>query len=380
MKLKKIAIGVALAAGAAGVQASDVLLFPYVVSGGSVTTLVSVINTDSGAFDNVQYYNQNGSSTSSYGGGHNFLHWRYHIKSANTNDATCFENNGYFPTSPLDITTYDVSGLRGEGGVMFNDPSVNNNWKAAAATNQYNAITLDGQRAVLFVHNAGDLDSGGGYLAGEAMVVDFANGAAWGYRAEANASNGASSQADFNFNRGQALNTGVTFMPLTQVTTRFFVTPVNTQSANVTTDLGAPERGDVVGMLAANGLDIPRYGTFTTRVNLDTVSGSIRVLNRDEGGISGGVTPQDVVCVGAVNASDLITSANVLAYANTQGGWGRLTTSYPGSVAPTDTRRWTNEAVVTKIEFRAAGGTFGGQSMGGAFNNAFTLNPTRTGF
>lgn len=348
MKLNKIALGVALVAGAATVQAADTLFFPYVVSGGAVTTLVSVINTDTSG--TAQYYNNNGSSAAVYGGANRYLHWRYHIKTANTNAATCLENNGYFPTSPLDMVTYDVSGTRGEGGVMFNDASVLNNWKAEGALNQLNAITLNGQRATLLVHNAAGAASPS--LVGEALIVEFDTGSAWGYGAARNSSSGVSQDSDFNFSFLGAVDTGVTFLPQGEFTTRFFVTPV--------------------GQLAlADGLDAPDFGSLRTQVHLVPVTGSIRVVNRDESGVSGGVTPQRVTCVGVVDVRDLVTAANVWNYVSNEGGWGRLVTSAP-SGADSDTEN----AAVIKLDFRAAGAN-GALNLApgvGAMNSAYILN------
>lgn len=366
MKLNKIALGVALAAGAATVQASDVLLFPYVVSGGSVTTLVSVINTDLPGAPTGLYYTFNGGGSGAYDDANRYLHWRYHIKSANTAASTCYENNGYFPTSPLDLVTYDISGSRGQGGVMFNDPSVNNNWQAAGPANQLAAITLSGERGLLFVHNAGNAAPTG--LAGEALIVEFDTGAAWGYQAVVNASTGVAADVDFNFAGIGQRNNSVALLPLGEVTTRFFVTPVNDPAAVNPTP----------SILTANGLDTVWFGSLRTRVDLTALTGSIRVVDRDEGGISGGVSPQTVTCVWPVDATNLITAANILSYANTQGGYVNLQTQRPPiSVADVALGfRDTQNAHVVKLEFRpaGAGGQFDMPVGVGAFNNAFTLN------
>lgn len=351
MKLNKIALGVALVAGAATVQAADTLFFPYVVSGGAVTTLVSVINTDTTG--TAEYYNNNGSNFDRYGGAHRYLHWRYHIKTANTNAAPCLENDGYFPTSPLDMVTYDVSGTRGEGGVMFNDASVLNNWKAEGALNQLNAITLNGERATLLVHNAAGSEAHPS-LVGEALIVEFDTGSAWGYGAARNYSAVESNDDDFDFSFLGAVDTGVTFLPQGEFTTRFFVTPV--------------------GQLAsAHGLDIDGFGSLRTRVDLAPVTGSIRVVNRDESGVSGGVTPQAVTCVGVVDVRDLVTAANVWNYVSNEGGWGRLVTEAPAAATGTSP---VADAAVIKLDFRAAGAN-GALNLApgvGAMNSAYILN------
>lgn len=381
MKLKKIALGCAMAVGAATAQAADVVLFPYVVSGGAVTTIVSVINLEgsifaAGGFGG--YYNTNGSAFGTYDNTFKYLHWRYHVKTANTAAAPCLENNGYFPTSPLDLVSYDVSGDRGvvvngnPTGVMFSDPSVNNNWQAVAAVNQWNAVTLSGERAVLFVHNAANAVTPG-LLRGEAIVVEFDTGAAWGYTALQNGTLGVSVDDDFNFSPTAPVvnaqvgpaNDAVTLMPMQEITTRFFVTPVNDPAAVV------PQPS----ILLADGLDTPWFGSLRTRVDLSAITGSIRVLNRDEGGVSGGVAPQDVVCVFPVDANQLIFAQNVLNYTNPQGGWVNLATSAPTTAAAGTFP--TPNAIVIKLEFRAAGGggDFDMAESVGAFNNSYYINP-----
>lgn len=364
MKLNKIAVGVALAAGTMAAHAADVLLFPYVVSGGSVTTLVSVINTEGTiGVTPATYYNGNGSASGAYSSANKYLHWRYHIKTADTPESNCLENDGYFPTSPLDLVTYDVSGTRGEGGVMFSDPSTNNNWKAAGPLNQLNAITLNGERGVLFVHNAGNTAE---TLAGEALIVEFDTGAAWGYGAVHNSEVGAvvgdSAAIDFDFSGLGQINERVTFLPMNEVTTRFFVTPVNASGSS---------------MLGEDGLDVDGFGSLRTRLDLTPITGSIRVVGRDEGGISGGVTPQSVTCVYPVDTSDLITASNILNYTNPQGGWGNLQSSAP-TLSPADAAAGvvaTENATAIKLEFRpaGAGGAFDMAAGVGAFNNAFRI-------
>lgn len=375
MKLNKIALGVALAAGAATVQAADTLFFPYVVSGGSVTTLVSVINTDSAgdATSGVQYYNNNGSSAAAYGGNNRYLHWRYHIKTGATNADTCLENDGYFPTSPLDMVTYDVSGTRGEGGVMFNDASVLNNWKAEGALNKLNAITLAGQRATLFVHNAAGATTDAPSLLGEALIVEFDTGSAWGYAAARQAAVRDSSTADnFDFSAIGPVNAPVSLLPQNEFTTRFFVTPVNQEEIR-------DEDNEViipasVMMAGDDGVDTVGFGAFSTVVDLAPVTGSIRVINRDESGISGGVTPQPVTCVGVVDVRHLVTAPNVWNYVGSEGGWARLVTTLPTGNA--NGRVFTQNAAVIKLDFRQAGAN-GALNMGagvGAMNSAYAVN------
>jgi hypothetical protein len=233
MKLTKIAIGVSLGLGGLAVNASDVAMFPYIVSSSSVTTIVTVV--DRGG-PGTQRYNASGVASASG----NRLHWRLNYKIGNPprNDAACEEVDYFLPTSPNDIQSVDIGGrLAGSLdtlGVLFNDQSVNNNWDVVAdsgLTYALGAQVSSGQplRGVLFVHN-GDQKTGDFSVQGEAMVYEFANGAAWGYGAMMKDGGDSNSNGDFDFfwsRSGKLGLPGVTFMPRYEANTLLFVTPVN---------------------------------------------------------------------------------------------------------------------------------------------------------
>jgi hypothetical protein len=349
MKLSALSMAIAAAGLAATVaQAADVALFPYVVNSPTVTTLVTIV--DQGG-NNVGY-----DSSGNTPGGR--LHWRLHYKAganATNNTAFCDEVNYYLPSSPNDIQTVDLGGVFGANtkGVLFNDASINNNWNAGTtATINYMLGKAAGatQRGVLFVHNAENTPAQ--TLYGEAMIIDFSTGAAWGYQALLRDNGGSNDQTAFDFS-AQATNAFgsppdiVTFMPTNETTTRIFVTPVNSGGS----------------MLGANGASIAGWDRLNARVTLQTGTGV--AFDRDENLVSGSVQ-HNVVCVGAVDVTQMMTSGAAAVLAN--GGWGTLAIS-PGNVngaAPTGL------AVATKLEFNTTG-KLNGQAIPGTFNNGFIM-------
>ncbi|MFN3985314.1 MAG: hypothetical protein ACK4KV_07485 [Rhodocyclaceae bacterium] len=373
MKLTKIAFGVALAAGTMAAQA-DSIFFPYVVNGGSVTTIVHVIDSATGAAD---YYDASGNP------GGNRLHYTLVNKSganATSNSATCGEVNYYLPHSPFDLQSIDLGGrfsVAADKGVLFNDPGVNNNWKPAVsgALTYAMAQAAGGGSAVrghLIVDNA-RTGSAASSISGEAMVFEFAGGAAWGYLASTIATDAAADDSAFEFDYSDVALSGVlsgatrvsvgqvSFMPTAETTTRFFVTPLNRNAA----DAPAPTPGQNDSM---HPIVSALYGQYTTQVLMSTSTGV--AYDRDENLVSGTV-PVTVTCIGAVNVTDLLSPGAAVVLAN--GGWGQLMTQFPNNAAPTAAQpERTRRAAVIKLDFNN-GGTFNGQPASGTYNNAFRL-------
>lgn len=363
MKLNKIAFGVALATGAmtmgaTSAIAADTLLFPYVVNSTTTTTIVSVIDRGTAATDRY-----NSAGVVGNGAGFNRNHWRLHFKdgaNATNNAATCGEINFYLPTSPNDLQTVDLGGTFGATtrGVLFNDPSTNNNWNAAGVNFNFASTLQNPMRGALFVHNAES--AVGQTMQGEAMVLEFANGAAWGYQALAVDNGAANNSAGFDFSAlGSTTGQGITFMPPAETFTRLFVTPMN--------DAGS-------AMLAANGASLGAWGGFRARVRLNDAVGGAGAgvaFDRDENLVSGSL-PQDVTCVGAVDVTAMIQPAHTAAGgALANGGWSNLIIeATPATAAGIQT---TATANVIKLDF-SLGGQFNGQAVGAPFNNAYRLN------
>lgn len=361
MKLNKIAVGIALAAGTMAAQAADVVMFPYVVNSATVTTVVSVIDRGDAA---TPRYNASG-VIGAFAAGGNRLHWRLNYKgnaAATDNAARCEEVNYYLPTSPNDIQTVDLGAHFGSttSGVLFNDPSINNNWTAGIGILTYALASQAGAQArgVLFVHNADNVV--GQTIQGDAMVFEFANGAAWGYSGVLTDNGAANTAAAFDYSALAAANsttgTVVSFMPMAETTTRLFVTPVNDGVGAATSIL------DADGASLANVWD-----RLTARVGL--VTGAGVAFDRDENLVSGS-TPANVTCVGALDVSGLMTGGAAAVLAS--GGYGLL--SIAEGTASTTGAAFENvdQAHIIKLEFSAAG-TFNGTAVTGVFNNGFKL-------
>lgn len=365
MKMKLNALSLAVAAGFIGsaAQAADVAMFPYVVNSPTVTTLVTVVDRG----DNTTQRYTSGGAVANVAAGGNRLHWRLNYKAdanATVNTASCSEVDYYLPTSSNDIQTVDLGGKFGSTtkGVLFSDPSVNNNWNAGtSAALNYMMGKAAGvtQRGVLFVHNSDNV--AGTTIYGEAMVLEVAGGASWGYQAVTTDNAAANDNLGFQFaGAGNLVSNSLTasvagpagiltFMPPAEVTTNLYVTPV---------PAAAP-------LLAANGASVAGWDQQQTAVSLNTAPGGVGAgvaFDRDETLVSGAVA-QQVRCVGAVSVPQLVTSGALTVLAN--GGWGNVTLA--AGAAGTAT----TAAYVTKLEY--ATGTLNGEAMGKTINNGFIM-------
>ncbi len=362
-KALTVAVAAAMTAGVGTASASDVLFFPYVVNSEAVTTIVSVV--DRGVAGTRRY---NASGQADVAG--NRLHYHLTYKAgdrAGDNAALCDEINYFLPTSPNDIQTIDLGAHFGGDnyGVLFGDASNNNNYQGALQgsnlTYALAAVAGTPLRGNLIINNAGS-NTRTATLEGEALVFEFATGAAWGYKAFIQGDNGGtvSSASDFDFSFAASADQAVTFMPLNESRTQFFVTPVNdpTHPTNPT--------GSMLG--ADGGASVVGWNSLTTRVGLWASATGV-AFDRDENAISGAQT-RDVTCVGAVNIQDMMTAGAQRVVEN--GGWTNVMTRTPTGL--TGGRVPTRNAVVIKLEFNTAG-VFNGQSIASAsaFNNAFVL-------
>ncbi|WP_006787143.1 hypothetical protein [Thiorhodospira sibirica] len=383
-KALTVAVAAAMTAGVGTASASDVLFFPYVVNSESVTTIVSVI--DRGVPGTARY---NASGQAAVDG--NRLHYHLTYKagdSAGDNAALCDEINYFLPTSPNDIQTIDLGAHFGGDnyGVLFGDASNNNNYRGALEgsnlTYALAAVAGTPLRGNLVVNNAASATPQAS-LEGEAMVFEFATGAAWGYKAFIQGDSGrtlaagGSRASDFDFSFAASADQAVTFMPLTESRTVFIVTPVNDRGAagQAFPTPVIPAEQVTNSMLGADGgASVLGWNSLTTRIDLWASATGV-AFDRDENAISGSRTA-DVTCVGAVNIQDLMTAGAQRVVENT-GGWTNVRTRMPSNL--TGGRVPTRNAVVIKLEFNTAG-VFNGQSLASAsaFNNAFVL-PSRRG-
>jgi hypothetical protein len=369
--VKKLATAVAAAIGVAGIGASqaDESLYSYVVSGTTVTTILSVVNTD----------------PNPGGGLPNTIHWRYQYKegaNATDNLAGCTEVDFRWSSSPNDLLDISVDETFGTAtrGVLFNDPSTNASYAPTTVSLSLLRGLTQPIRAYTVVDNNDDQAGGvggaeGSLLAERATIIEFVNGAAWGYAGY----NSNAAPASYLFNEpnerfGEAfgpafVNDGaaISFKPFADWTSTLFVTPL--AGPNVTNSAGVVQAGIVqtVGNLRVR-VQLALLGLAPTDV----------VYDRDENVVSGRV-PQDVVCVGEVRIPSLMSTGAQLLVQDT-GGWGVLQ-SRPGGgganlgtpVVPAIPQIRTEEAVIQFLEYTAADGAVDGTPVGGVVNNGYML-------
>lgn len=347
----KILAGTALCIGMLGgtssLQASQ-LVFPYIVGSSTVTTILTVANMTPPGHGGQ--------------GGGSALYHAYMYKSGSAavaNDTSCSRTpTGMLSSAPNDVQSFDVTGHFGAAsrGVLFNDPSSNNHWDTG--TQDWATLSgLDPVRAYGVVHNNND-DTAESYpapyLYGEAFIFEFGSGAAWGYQAlEDNGTDGTldleafvlGNRIPYSFPLAPAGR--FTFMPTTEFVTRFFVTPVTSEMANVNS------QGRVRVFPWVGSPDLAGY-------------------DRDANPVPGYVA-QDVTCVGGVDLESMLSSS--AANSLKDGGWAHFVTTEPDS-EPAGTDK-TASANVIKLEFNK-GATFNGETIGGVFNNAYLMRGTRS--
>lgn len=290
--MNKSAILTAIASALMSVTAgADALLFPYVVTSPTVTSILSVVNKDTDGVLFLNYFTKNSlAATASCTD-----QQRQQVDSA-TNDIVSFEANGAFAGGVPSAT----------GGPLFNDPAVAVDY---AGNNFTMGPTGATTRAFLVVD---DDDNDGEHLYGEAMILETVGGAAWGYRALNGAddggalSGGNAPEFDSPSDRlGEALDVdngtdaaAVTLLPLTEWQTRFFVTPLSDGNQRCTNCNAA------------------------IKLTRDKGESALGIYDRDTTPfVATASETVQVVCVHGVDLADLLP-ASVEAALGNQGGWG----------------------------------------------------------
>ena len=308
---------------------ADALLFPYVATSDTVASIISVVNKDASGRLFIEYFHKidldHDSECESSG--------RREIGSAQ-NDLVSFEANGKFEGSNPAST---------KGGPLFNDPAS----EVSYAGDNFTMDQTGANRAFLIVD---DNDTNGEDLYGEAIIMETAGGAAWGYIAY-NAADDDRLTPAFDVSspenagvvndvHGEALdaenNTDgapLTLLPGSEWNTLLFVTPLEDDNQRLCADCSVE-------------IEINRTG-----VGSDSDRG---LFDRDTNPLVGS-EEVDVVCVSGVNMNDLMP-ATLQAIFDQQGGWGFVdidtgsTTTKQGT-----TSRNGSAAVVIKLEFNKAG-------------------------
>ncbi|MDQ5910635.1 MAG: hypothetical protein QG599_2732, partial [Pseudomonadota bacterium] len=352
---------------------ADAILFPYFAVSDTVTSLVTTINMAG----------QAGASTVNP----QELHYRLYYKTGgnvDSLDALCEEFDIHRVTSPNDIVTFDLQAHYGADTLAVVGEPVNRQLKAnyTAASQNFGLMRgITPSRGFLIVDNQETPNvEFEGSLTGEMMLVDFAEGAVWGYlaynaeRQNANFLVDASSFQDAAESAGEviagdrivqqvvfatdaaaALGSGAVpvrvekfangrapsppvptgIMPIASATTngsvftKFFVTPIGhavdtIHKVAVGGQVRDPAAGRTVRATTANPGQIQE--SLTTRIELTvrdrTGIANDVVFDRDENPVSGQV-PRNVTCVGAVPVESLL-STGALREIGEYGGWSTV--------------------------------------------------------
>jgi hypothetical protein len=162
-----IALTMLLSFGVAVDQAkADSILFPWVVKSTAISTIVSVVNTAGMPLPLLNVPQ---------------LHLAYFYKDPNNNQTTtCQDYNFKVPTSEMDVVTFDASGNINGGLPMWGDPNNGPGSMALLAPGDRRAFLIVDNNTPALTFAATNID---GTLYGEAMVLELATGAAWGYQA-----------------------------------------------------------------------------------------------------------------------------------------------------------------------------------------------------
>lgn len=387
MKFKVTKIAAAVAAGLGvslvGMNAAraEAILFPYFAVSDTVTSLVTTVNmaTQAGASAvNPQS-----------------LHYRLYYKTGANVDsltAACEEFDVRRVTSPNDIVTFDLQAHYGADTLAVLGEPANRQLKAnyTAASQNFGLMRgITPARGFLMVDNQdGPNVEFEKSLIGEMMLIDFAEGAVWGYQAynadrqnanflidafsfqdaaesagEVIAGDRIVQQVVYATDAAAALGSGAIpvrvdkfangrapsaavptgIMPIASATTdgsvftKFFVTPIGhavdtVHKVAVGGQLRDPGAGRTVRATTANPGQLQQ--NLTTRIELTVRdrTGTINdvVFDRDENPISGQVR-QNVTCVGAVPVESLL-STGALREIGDFGGWSMVQISAPSAL------------------------------------------------
>ena len=370
-----LAVGFVLTASFSA-QADSVLL-PWIVKDKAISTIVTLVNTaDPVAIMNSPAYKVR-------------FHILYKYKNTTANGQLegCQEYDFCVPTSYNDILVFDAAGNFNNGAPLFGDTTVQG---AKYAVNPSSfALPVDGpRRAFLIATNeiyrseacgASDVAGGEDTIYAEAMVVDIANGAAWGYDGynPRNVTVGPTMTFEESLNFNDNETSGVitdalgqvvasdkdevaflTIMPPSVFTTKLFVTPINPGN-----------RGGMSLLLNNFSVGVQLYCDPATPSTLDRNMPGI--FDYDERCLSFNVV-KEVVCTDASEISHYMSEGVWNTFVNTKAeGWAYLAVPRPDRIVPPLPAGTipTQQATIGKLEYSLGTASFDGNSVKGAINN-----------
>lgn len=325
---------------------ADSVLMPWVIKDKAISTIISVVNTFDPTPKKVRFH---------------FMYW-YKKTIANGQTEKCEEVDFCVPTSYNDILVFDAAGNFNGGSPLFGDTAVQGT-KYTTVQGTSLALPVDGpRRAYLVITNeqytnevcgaaeiVGEEDS----IYAEAMVVDIANGAAWGYDGYnprnidttipawwTNFSDNATVVTDA---LGQIVASDkgefafLTIMPpKSGITTKLFVTPIGTDMVHNGNNLVATKLYCSIPSLGG------MFDSDERCISFDTI--------------------KEVVCTDASTIDHYVSNAAWTIFVNTGAeGWAYLyLPTYTGS---------TRQAAIGKLEYSIGAASFDGNRIASAINN-----------
>jgi len=377
-----LAVGFVLTASFSA-QADSVLL-PWIVKDNAISTIVTLVNTaDPVAIMKNPAYKVR-------------FHMLYKYKNTTANGQLegCQEYDFCVPTSYNDILVFDAAGNFNNGAPLFGDTTVQGVKYAVNPSSL--ALPVDGpRRAFLIATNeiyrseacgAANMAGPEGTIYAEAMVVDIANGAAWGYDGynPNDPANATDFESSLNFNdndtdtitdalgqvvaRDRGEVAFLTIMPPSVFTTKLFVTPIN------------PAEVGGMGLLQAQLVaGVQLYCDLAILGN--SHQDKPGMFDYDERCISFNVV-KGVVCTDASEISHYISEAAWNVFRNTRAeGWAYLAlVDDPFQLLPLFPALedifglvFTRQAAIGKLEYSLGTASFDGNSVKGAINNFIWL-------
>lgn len=376
---------------APGAARSDIVNFAYGVSSATVTTILSLANTEvEPLIDGMET-----------------LHFSYFYKAganATDNDAACEEVDFTWTASPNDLVSVSPDEYFGSGsrGILFNDAAF---WATYDPPSVSLALLRGITRPMRFTayvdNNDGVVADDDTLTAARATVIETLSGAAWGYRGynprgnSHDGTDGGDGKARGGFSEpfevfGEVVGPGdgpnpngrgedgvdVSIKPFDEFVSVFFVQPVshlgNTDSKGRKVRANQ-HRGNLESIVTISVSD------YTGRAG-------DAMFDRDGNPVSANLEAA-VTCVGALRVQDLLSDGAALLLKDA-GGWGefktvpmkrasgrrrgkRGTRASPGRIR-------TDEVVTHFLEHNdpdgdGSGGTVDGESVGGVINNGFAL-------
>lgn len=350
---------------------ADQLLFPWIVKSGTVSTIISVVNT---AGSNLGW---------NYLGVDQVLHYQYWYKTqtdtgtAASQTIPCTNQSFKRPTSKDDLVVFDASANINDGKALFGD-SVrygDASFKLSAG-GPVRAFLLVDNDTPFFVNTSTNVD---GTLYGEALILELGGGAAWGYVAYNASGNSDATQqtspvimydgldplGEVIGGNGSAVEpigsigigeiSPVVVHAVRDVTTRFFTTPIDNNGAPTTYSNDN------------NSLD-QRVGNANAKIQLiynpapDSYYGGI--FTDDESPIDF-TKKKNIVCTSADTLQDLMTEAAYTDFAATLApGWAFIDIQ-TGDIDANENDRIdnpTDDMVVGKLEYATGGFSFDGKT------------------